>query len=582
MPLPLLRFTLLPLIAATAQLHVLPLPNSLTSTPGCLIIPDSFALLPSGPAASDPLLLAALQRAKRTLSSLPSRGEAVQPVCVPTGTLPAVTVLVDAPRAPPHPALGDDEAYILHLAAAPLPSVLRAATVWGALRGLETLTQLVAGDAASDAVPPPRRVLPAGSVNISDAPRFSHRGLMVDTGRSFLPVPTLLATLDAMAAVKLNVLHWHLVDDEAFPVESDVWPNLTAGAMQAPSRTHVYSRADVAAVVDAATARGIRVMPEFDVPGHTTSWFAGYPALRTQCQAAGEFSAPMNPTLNSTYDFLAALFEEQQARFPDAFFGVGGDEVEFTCWLNNSGVVAFMSAHGMTEPSQLQLYFEARVAALFGEGKRVVIWEENAGRENLYPPNAVVEVWKEPHGNLSVMEALVREGYTVIYTTPDWYLDYPHLASGFDYKSERCLLFAAPALRATAPRSPTPRLPPIPQSMATRSGSLCTLWTRSPTLRSRRSSKKACWARRFACGAPLKTPPIFSRPCFRGQRRWRSGCGARRGGAWMSRWRSRRGCRRRGAGLWRGALGRRQWCKGGAAQMRAGWRTCRRTRRGSQ
>ena len=110
-------------------------------------------------------------------------------------------------------------------------------------------------------------------------------------------------------------------------------------------------------------------------------------------------------------------------------FHIGGDEVQFSCWLNNSGVVAFMAAHGMVDASQLQLYFEARVAALGAlRGKKVLIWEENAGAKNLYPPNAVVNVWKEAGGNLSVMESLVRDGYTVLYTTTSWYLDWAGVA----------------------------------------------------------------------------------------------------------------------------------------------------------
>jgi hexosaminidase len=103
--------------------------------------------------------------------------------------------------------------------------------------------------------------------------------------------------------------------------------------------------------------------------------------------------------------------------------------VQFSCWLNNSSVVAFMSAHGMTDASQLQLYFEARVAALLGAaGKKVLIWEENAGTRDRYPSNAIVNVWKEGGGNLSVLEALVRGGATVLYTTTSWYLDWAGVA----------------------------------------------------------------------------------------------------------------------------------------------------------
>ena len=425
---------LLPLIAC-AQLNVLPLPTTLTSEPGCLILSPSLSFLPTGPAATDPYLLAAFARFTAALASHARRGESVQPCPAPPAGPPlaSIAVAVAAPRAAPHPALGDDESYALSLAPG-AASTLTAPTVWGAMRALETLSQLVSAEGAPDAAPPPPRLLiPAGAVRVQDAPRFGHRGLMIDTGRAFLPLPTLLATLDAMAAVKLNVLHWHGSDDQAFPLQSDVWPHLTLGAMQAPSRTHTYSAADVAAVVAAASARGIRVMAELDVPGHSTSWFAGYPALRTQCQDTGEFGAPMDPTLNSTYDFLAALFREVGERFPDAWQHVGGDEVQGSCWLNNSGVVAFMMEHGIPNTAQLQLYFETRLVGLLPAGKRGVIWEGNSGALNAYPPGVVVNVWKEAHGNLTVMEQLVRDGFDVLYTTPDWYLDYPHLATGYDY-----------------------------------------------------------------------------------------------------------------------------------------------------
>ena len=415
-----------------AQLNVVPLPTNLASDPGCLLVPASFALLPAGPGGADALLAAALSRTRRALSSLAARGESVSP-CSPGASLADVTVFVGAALVKRTPALGDDESYRLTLAAD--ASLLNASTVWGALRGLETLTQLISADRASDAAGA-RLVVPAAAVRVTDAPRFSHRGLMVDTGRAFLPLPVLLATLDAMAYAKLNVLHLHLSDDQAFPVDSAAWPLLAAkGAMQAPSRTHVYSGADIAAVVAAATARGIRVVPEFDVPGHTASWFLGYPALESQCSQSGGFGPPMDPTLNATYDFIAALFGEMEGAFPDSFFHVGGDEVDFTCWENSPAIVAFMAARGLTPP-QLQLYFEERVVGLFGGRRDVLIWEGNAGAQNRYPAdaNVVVNVWKEPMGNLSVLEGLVRAGRRVLYTTTDWYLDYPHLAGGkYDY-----------------------------------------------------------------------------------------------------------------------------------------------------
>jgi hexosaminidase len=201
--------------------------------------------------------------------------------------------------------------------------------------------------------------------------------------------------------------------------------------MQAPAASHVYAPADVRAVVDAAQARGIRVVPEFDVPGHATSWFAGYPGLATDCvlPPGASFTKPMDPTLNSTYDFLAALFAETGKAFPDAFAHVGGDEVEMACWQNSTAVAAFMQAHGIATFPQLQLYFEARVFAQLNATRRVVMWEGVSGEDNAYPQGAVVEVWKERAGDSSVLEKLARANYTLIFTTPDWYLDWSYTSA---------------------------------------------------------------------------------------------------------------------------------------------------------
>jgi hexosaminidase len=305
---------------------VLPLPASLTLQPGCLLVSPELALLPAGPGGGGSALLAALQRTAATLRSACARGEAALPAaalpaCAAPQLLASVEVRVAAPPSGAPPAQGDDEAYSLTLAPG-AASVLAAGTLWGALRGLETLTQLAACDGAPDAAAA-RLLIPAASLAVQDAPRFSHRGLMLDTGRAFLPLGVLMATLDAMAYSKLNVLHWHISDDESMPFASAALPDLVKGAFQAPSLSHTYSRADLQAVVAAASARGIRVVPELDVPGHTLSWFKGYPALASPCAAGGAFTVPMDPTLNSTYELLDSLFAEVSEIFPDALFHIG-------------------------------------------------------------------------------------------------------------------------------------------------------------------------------------------------------------------------------------------------------------------
>ena len=169
--------------------------------------------------------------------------------------LPALSVVVDAVGAR-YPALHDDESYKLRVTAT--AATLKARTVWGALRGLETFSQLVAYDFDTGSY----AVLPC---TIRDAPRYPHRGLMVDSGRHFLPVATLLHIVDALPYAKLNVLHWHLTDTQSFAIETPSRPRLWKGAFSPRER---YSTEDVRVVVEHARLRGIRVVPEFDSPGH--------------------------------------------------------------------------------------------------------------------------------------------------------------------------------------------------------------------------------------------------------------------------------------------------------------------------
>ena len=165
--------------------------------------------------------------------------------------------------------LGVDESYSLSLSEG--GGTLTAPSVWGALRGLETFAQLVQWDGD-------RYVLCGLPLSVSDRPRFAWRGLLIDTARHYLPLPSLLAMLDAMAALKLNTLHWHLTDAHAFPLQLDGahTARLAAGALHA---SHVYTAADLRAVVAAARLRGVRVVPELDMPGHTASWGIAAPEL---------------------------------------------------------------------------------------------------------------------------------------------------------------------------------------------------------------------------------------------------------------------------------------------------------------
>jgi hexosaminidase len=160
--------------------------------------------------------------------------------------------------------LDEEESYSLRVTSA--GAEIDAPTEVGAMHGLETLIQLVQPNGNRYAIP---------AVTIRDTPRFPWRGLMVDSGRHFQPVAVIERTLDGMAAVKLNVFHWHLTEDQGFRIESEIYPKLTAKG----SDGLFYTQQDAKHIVAYARARGIRVVPEFEMPGHSAAWLIAYPEL---------------------------------------------------------------------------------------------------------------------------------------------------------------------------------------------------------------------------------------------------------------------------------------------------------------
>lgn len=276
---------------------------------------------------------------------------------------------------PAHPGLGQAEGYALRVSAE--DARLVAETEWGVLHGLETLFQLATA--------------PGGlcAVDVDDAPRFAWRGLCLDVARHHLGVDALERTLDAMAQVKLNVLHLHLTDDQAFRFPSSRFPELA-------SDPH-YSRRELAELIDHAADRGIRVVPEIDVPGHTTCWLVARPDWGTGTATAtrrfGVHEACLDPTSEAVYADLAGLLGEVAEVFPDEFLHLGGDEVHPAWWSASSRVQAFMSEHGLAGIPDLQAHFNARVAAAVSAlGKRPMGWDEVVHAD--LPDDVVVQSWR--------------------------------------------------------------------------------------------------------------------------------------------------------------------------------------------
>uniref|UniRef100_A0A182LTR5 beta-N-acetylhexosaminidase n=1 Tax=Anopheles culicifacies TaxID=139723 RepID=A0A182LTR5_9DIPT len=296
------------------------------------------------------------------------------------------------------PYLSMDEEYTIIID--DFQALLSSYSVWGMLRALESFSQMVVlSDDGS--------MLRINSTTIYDGPRFSHRGLLVDTSRHFIDTCTLVKILDGMAYNKLNVFHWHIVDDHSFPYESRTFPELSQQGAYHPSM--VYTQADIAHIIEEATLRGIRVMPEFDTPGHTRSWGISHPELLTECydQYRGKLG-PMDPTRESTYTFLSNLFREVIEVFPDRYVHLGGDEVGFECWASNPNILEYMKQNRLYSFEMLEEKFIQRIVDQIDVLKR----------------NSLV--WQEVYVN-----GITRDGLPALLSSC-WYLD--HLSTGGDWR----------------------------------------------------------------------------------------------------------------------------------------------------
>jgi len=280
--------------------------------------------------------------------------------------------------------LGENESYSLDISAS--GAKLNAVTPLGIMRGLQTFLQMVQITSDGFAVP---------AITIQDKPRFPWRGLMIDVSRHFIPLDVLKRNLDGMAAVKLNVFHWHLSDNQGFRVESKKFSKL----QELGSDGLYYTQDEVRDLISYAHDRGIRVVPEFDMPGHSTAWFVGYPELASapgpyQIERKwGVFDPAMDPTQERTYKFLDTFIGEMAKLFPDQYFHIGGDEVNGKQWDANPNIQAFMRAHGLKTNQDLQAYFNTRVQKIVSKhGKTMLGWDEIM-RPDL-PKDIVVQSWR--------------------------------------------------------------------------------------------------------------------------------------------------------------------------------------------
>ena len=392
-----------PLEAQTqSQLNLMPWPSSVQAGSGSLRIDASFSVAQTG--HTEARLDRAVQRflqqlSRQTAIPFPSKG---------SGSSKATLVVHTDHASKEVQEVGEDETYVLEVTAD--GAKLTAATPLGTMHGLQTFLQLVE-------VSPDGFALPG--VTIQDQPRFPWRGLMIDVSRHFAPLDILKRNLDGLEAVKMNVFHWHLSENQGFRAESKKFPKLH----EMGSDGLYYTQEEIRDLIAYARDRGIRVVPEFDVPGHSTAWFVGYPELASGPgpygieRKWGVFDPAMDPTNEKTYKFLDELIAEMAKLFPDHFFHIGGDEVNGKQWDGNPKIQQFMKSHSLKNNEALQAYFSQRVQSIVTKhGKAVVGWDEVFIQG--VPKDIVIQSWR---GQASLAQA-AAQGYRGILSN-GYYLD---------------------------------------------------------------------------------------------------------------------------------------------------------------
>lgn len=312
-------------------------------------------------------------------------------------------------------AINEDESYKLTISKQKI--TINATTDIGVVYALETLLQTTSNNTNNYYFP---------EVIINDFPRFTWRGLMIDVARHFQPVDVIKRNLDAMASVKMNVLHWHLTDDQGFRIESKTHPKLH----ELGSDGLYYTQNQIKDIVKYAANLGIRVVPEVDVPGHATAILTAYPEIGSKDtiyaieRFSGIFDPTLDPTNPKTYNILEDLFGEMSQLFPDQYFHIGGDENEGKHWDQNEHIQVFKKKHNLKTNHDLQGYFNIKLDTILSKyGKSVMGWEEIM--TNKMPTTAIIHSWKGGNEGVPAGQSLinaVKNGYKTVLSN-GYYID---------------------------------------------------------------------------------------------------------------------------------------------------------------
>lgn len=401
------------LAAPAGDLPLMPWPASVTrpAEQGALVLNNQLTIRVSGD-DGDEIITQLRQRIAR------QTGWTLQPQAANPAN--ATITIAIAHKVAPIPALDSDERYTLTIDRS--GAKIAANTRFGAQRGIETLLQLLQNSAEQTQLP---------WVTIEDAPRFPWRGLLLDSARHFIPVEDIKRQIDGMAAAKLNVLHWHLTDDQGWRFASTRYPKLT----QLASDGLYYSEAQMREVVRYAAARGIRVVPEIDMPGHASAIAVAYPELLS---APGPYAMErhwgvlkpvLDPTNEATYAFAEAMVSELAAIFPDAYLHIGGDEVDDTQWKNNPQIQQFMRDHQLKDSHALQAYFNRKLETILEKHHRQMVGWDEIFHPDL-PKSILIQSWQ----GQDALGEVAKQGYKGILST-GFYLDQPQYTA-YHYRNE--------------------------------------------------------------------------------------------------------------------------------------------------
>ncbi|RMD42199.1 hypothetical protein DV735_g2930, partial [Chaetothyriales sp. CBS 134920] len=326
--------------------------------------------------------------------------------------------------------LGVDESYSINITETSQTIAIHSQTVWGALHAFTTLQQLIISDGRGG-------LLIEQPVTVEDAPLYPHRGIMIDSGRNFLSVKKIYEQLDGMALSKLNVLHWHLVDSQSWAVQLNSYPEMT---LDAYSPAKQYSQQDVSAVVAYARARGVRVIPEIDMPGHSSAgWTRVDPSIIACANSwwsndVWEYHTAVEPNpgqleilSDKTYEVVEKVYNELSSLFPENIFHVGADEIQAGCYNLSTLTAEWFDADSSRTYNDLVQYWVDHAFPIFQAipNRKLMLWEDiviSALNAHSVPTEGVIlQTWNNALTNI---KNLTSQGYdTVVSSSEFLYLD---------------------------------------------------------------------------------------------------------------------------------------------------------------